>query len=405
MSRHPRVCPEDLPWGRSPVHDQPFSCQHAHTYPPVSGLGDFEILRLVGSGLMGTVVLGKHKPSSKLCAMKLLSKTTHSESSKRVERVMNERSLLTMSRHPFVAKAHWCFQTEEYLVLVMDYFPRGNLSSLQARQPQYIFSENCVRFYASQIVLALEEIHSLGYSYRDIKSDNLVISSEGYVVVVDFGFSKPCLTPEFLYTLDKGFSPDTIRLSNVKALSFVGTENFVPPEVIKGELQTATVDWWSLGVLLYQFMYGLTPFEGQDMDHTFENIKSGKVKFPDHLRPVPASSEAKDLLKKLLRTNHRKRLGATNGAKDLKMHRFFEGVDWTMSGYMEHPPPYSLAIEPFLDMPTDANEHTFEERDYSIFKLLLEQPEHPSLVILNSSADSSTWWESFNHNFIETVCD
>jgi len=309
--------------------------------PEAHSFSDFEFVRFIGSGVIGTVLLVRCKANEKLYAMKLVPKAYASETPQRRKRMMFEQQILSEAKHPFIGRLRWSFQTLHYLVYVMDYYSRGTLTKLQLKQPKFFFSEKAVRFFASQVVIALEKVHRLGFIYRDVKTENLVFSDDGYLVLIDFGYAKQCATPELLEGLS---GPQlTARVKKISpALSFVGTSQYVAPEVIDGTKQTSAVDWWSFGILLFQLLFGETPFRDIDMESTFEKIKKSELRFPNSR---PLSRECKSLVRSLLARKASERLGA-NGAKEVMAHPFFRGVDWRLRQYMERPPAYSLDTYP-----------------------------------------------------------
>jgi protein-serine/threonine kinase len=188
-----------------------------------------------------------------------------------------------------------------------------------------------VRFYGAEVLLALEYLHMMGFIYRDLKPENLLLDGSGHVMLTDFDLSKQSVTPvnpKVVTQMLTGKMKLDTRPS-VITNSFVGTEEYIAPEVIEGYGHTSSVDWWTFGILLYEMLYGKTPFRGRTREHTFDHIlHKSSIKFPEN--PV-TSREAKNLVKKLLEKDPRKRLGSDHGAADIKEHPFFKGkVNWAL---------------------------------------------------------------------------
>lgn len=201
-----------------------------------------------------------------------------------------------------------------------------------------------MRFYAAEVLLALEYLHLMGFVYRDLKPENILMHESGHIRLTDFDLSKAAATSvdeHIKNALGNGSTKPTI-LTN----SFVGTEEYLAPEVIHGKGYGVSVDWWTLGILMYEMLYGVTPFRGATQQDTFKKIEKGSVKFPKHPR-CSVSKDCKSLIKKLLCSDPKKRLGWSKGAEEIKTHSFFEKIDW--SSIQNQEPP----IKPELDSPID----------------------------------------------------
>uniref|UniRef100_A0A673JWN3 cAMP-dependent protein kinase n=1 Tax=Sinocyclocheilus rhinocerous TaxID=307959 RepID=A0A673JWN3_9TELE len=243
--------------------------------PPQSttGLDDFDRLKTLGTGSFGRVMLVKHKATDQFYAMKVLDK-------QKVGCIMQDNSNLYM---------------------VMEYVPGGEMFSHLRRIGR--FSEPHARFYAAQIVLTFEYLHSLDLIYRDLKPENLLIDQHGYIQVTDFGFAKRV----------KG-----------RTWTLCGTPEYLAPEIILSKGYNKAVDWWALGVLIYEMAAGYPPFFADQPIQIYEKIVSGKVRFPSHF-----SSDLKDLLRNLLQVDLTKRYGnLRNGVNDIKNHKWFATTDW-----------------------------------------------------------------------------
>lgn len=183
-----------------------------------------------------------------------------------------------------------------------------------------------MRFYAAEVLLSLEYLHMMGFVYRDLKPENILLHETGHVRLTDFDLSKASVTPVNAHIV-KGFfdnNPKVVAEPTLITDSFVGTEEYIAPEVLHGEGYGASVDWWTLGILMYEMLYGFTPFRGSSQNDTFSKIEKGSTKFPDHPRTgAPVSKDCKSLIRKLLTHDPKKRLGSEHGASDIKNHPFF----------------------------------------------------------------------------------
>nr|AML76888.1 putative LOV domain-containing protein [Wrightia natalensis] len=299
------------------------------------GLKHFKPIKPLGSGDTGSVHLVELYGSGQYFAMKAMDKGMMLNRNK-VHRACAEREILDMLDHPFLPALYASFQTKTHICLITDYCPRGELFMLLDRQPTKILKEDAVRFYAAEVVVALEYLHCQGIIYRDLKPENVLLQSNGHVALTDFDLS--CLTsckPQLLIpeTNEKKkhqkrqeapiFMAEPMRASN----SFVGTEEYIAPEIITGAGHTSAVDWWALGILLYEMLYGYTPFRGKTRQKTFTNILHKDLKFPGS---IPASLQAKQLMFRLLHRDPKNRLGSREGANEVKRHPFFRGVNWAL---------------------------------------------------------------------------
>lgn len=223
---------------------------------------------------------------------------------------------------------HWSFQSSNCLYFVMDFCAGGEFFRTLQRQPGRCLPEAWAKFYACEVLLALEYLHMMGFIYRDLKPENLLLTKEGHIVLTDFDLSKGSavqLTPQ---VLDRHGNLHTEP--GIVTNSFVGTEEYIAPEVIKGFGHTSAVDWWTFGVLLFEFLFGTTPFRGQCRDDTFGHILDGEIHFPERIAYPAVSKPCRDLIKHLLNIDASKRLGATHGACEVKNHPWFKGTKWEL---------------------------------------------------------------------------
>jgi len=217
------------------------------------------------------------------------------------------------------------------------------------KQPYKLLKEDDAKFYAAEVLIALEYLHMMGFIYRDLKPENILLSETGHIKLTDFDLSKTTLsTPQavisvFASLTRKSGAKISTKLSPTTN-SFVGTEEYIAPEIISGYGHTSAVDWWTFGILLYEMVYGTTPFRGRNEKETFGNIMTGHLEFPDW---PEVSKICKDLISKLLNTNYRKRLGSEHGAADIKAHLFFKTIKWPL--IRNQKPPIIPDIRGILD--------------------------------------------------------
>ncbi|XP_054790625.1 uncharacterized protein LOC129296054 isoform X1 [Prosopis cineraria] len=338
------------------------------------GVDDFELLTMIGKGAFGEVRVCREKMTGNVYAMKKLKK---SEMLRRgqVEHVRAERNLLAEVDSNCIVKLYCSFQDDEYLYLIMEYLPGGDMMTLLMRKDT--LTEDEARFYVAETVLAIESIHKHNYIHRDIKPDNLLLDKYGHLRLSDFGLCKPldCSTlQEDDFSVgqnangssqnDERSAPKRTRQEQLQhwqrnrrtlAYSTVGTPDYIAPEVLLKKGYGMECDWWSLGAIMYEMLVGYPPFYSDDPMSTCRKIVNWKshLKFPEEARLSP---EAKDLICKLLcNVNHR--LGS-NGADEIKDHPFFKGVEWDKLYQME------AAFIPEVNDELDTqNFEKFEESD------------------------------------------
>uniref|UniRef100_A0A7G3AY86 non-specific serine/threonine protein kinase n=1 Tax=Lutzomyia longipalpis TaxID=7200 RepID=A0A7G3AY86_LUTLO len=288
----------------------------------------FNILKVLGTGAYGKVYLVRKNGGvdhNKLYAMKVLKKSNLIQKKKTAEHTRTERQVLeAIKDSPFLIDFHYGFQTESRLYLVIDYVSGGELfTHLYTREN---FTENEVRIYIAEIVVALEQLHKLGIIYRDIKLENILLDADGHIVITDFGLSKE-LTAE----------------KNGRAYSFCGTIEYMAPEVVKQQGNQGhdfAADWWSVGVLAYELLTGSSPFTHEGEKNTQHDISLRIQKGPPPL-PERLSYDVRDLISKLLIKDPKKRLGGSKvDATDIKSHPFFRRIDWEKLVRKEIPAPF-----------------------------------------------------------------
>ncbi|CAO3613372.1 unnamed protein product [Cunninghamella echinulata] len=262
----------------------------------------FDTLCVLGRGAFGKVYLVKHQQHQQLFAMKVLKKASLVVHGKRSNQIKTERQILEEVRHPFIVKLYYAFQTNDELHMLLTYCVGGEL--FRHLNHEGMFSESMARFYAAELILALDHLHSLGIIYRDLKPENCLLDDQGHVVLTDFGLSKVSMEG--------------------KTNTICGTIEYMAPEILMGLEYDYVVDWWSLGILIYDMLTGSPPFAGKQRNKTMESILSKKVTMPYYF-----TSDARDLLSKLLRKNPNARLGAKPKKTDaLRKHPFFSKINW-----------------------------------------------------------------------------
>ncbi|XP_006460178.1 hypothetical protein AGABI2DRAFT_68563 [Agaricus bisporus var. bisporus H97] len=294
------------------------------------GPSDFVKIRMLGKGDVGRVYLVREKKSKKLYAMKVLSKKEMIER-KKIKRALTEQEILATANHPFIVTLYHSFQSEGYLYFCMEYCMGGEFfRALQAR-PGKCLPEDGARFYAAEVVAALEYLHLMGFIYRDLKPENILLHQSGHIMLSDFDLAKqsnePAGLPGMVHSEQNGLPLiDTMTCTaNFRTNSFVGTEEYIAPEVIAAQGHTAAVDWWTLGILIYEMIYATTPFKGQERNDTFSNIRKAAV----HFRDTPKVSQGgKDCIVRLLDKDERTRLGSRSGASEVKQHKWFSKINW-----------------------------------------------------------------------------
>ncbi|EMG49315.1 Serine/threonine-protein kinase nrc-2 [Candida maltosa Xu316] len=340
----------------------------------------FEKIRLLGKGDVGKVYLVREKSSNKLYAMKILSKKEMIERNK-IKRALAEQEILATSNHPFIVTLYHSFQSKEYLYLCMEYCMGGEFfRALQTRETKTI-CEADARFYAAEVTAALEYLHLMGFIYRDLKPENILLHQSGHIMLSDFDLSKQserAKNPEISFNKSgmhlpssgnsnhNGPTIDTKAcIDGFRTNSFVGTEEYIAPEVIRGKGHTSAVDWWTLGIFIYEMLYGTTPFKGQDRKKTFANVLKKEVKFLD---TQPTSSNCRNIIKKLLIKDEEKRLGSKTGASEIKNHVFFKDTQWALLRHQKPPmiPVLTKSSKKYEKPPVEETEEIVELSSNSI---------------------------------------
>eukprot|EP00899_Mesostigma_viride_P020042 jgi/Mesvir1/28039/Mv04644-RA.1 len=295
----------------------------------------FRFLRHLGRGDVGSVQLVELGATKQKFAMKVLDKKVILERNK-VQRALTERDVLAMLDYPFLPVLYGVFQTENHICMVTDFCPGGEMYQMLSNMPGNRLSEDVCRFYVAEVLLALEYLHLQGVVYRDLKPENILLKENGHIILTDFdlSFSAP-IFPKIQHVAtgkkaSKGGMktiPELVAEPLADTNSFVGTAEYLAPEIINNKGHSAPVDWWSLGIFTYELLYGRTPFFGQSRSQTFRNILHAPLVFPS--KPM-ISPEAQSLIEGLLNRSPEQRLGTLGGASEVKRHPFFRGVKWSL---------------------------------------------------------------------------
>merc|ERR1719359_2259878 len=278
-------------------------------------LDDFVLMKVIGKGSYGKVMLVRHRTEGNVYAMKMLRKENVIKRNQ-VEHTKTERHVLEAVSHPFIVNLVYAFQTPKKLYFVLEYCQGGELFFHLSRAGR--FSEQRCRFYSSEILLAIEYIHRLAIIYRDLKPENVLLDGDGHVKLTDFGLSKEGI------------------MDNFSAKSMCGTPEYLAPEIIEKKGHGKAVDWYSLGALMYEMLTGLPPFYTRDRDKLFERIRRGDLAYPSYISPV-----AKSLLQSLLEGDPGKRLGGGPGdGEEVRGHPCLAGIDWIAIQQRRITPPF-----------------------------------------------------------------
>ncbi|XP_051126072.1 serine/threonine-protein kinase D6PK-like [Andrographis paniculata] len=346
----------------------------------------FRLLKKLGCGDIGSVYLSELCGTKCYFAMKVMDKASLA-GRKKLLRAQTEREILQSLDHPFLPTLYTHFETDKFSCLVMEFCPGGDLHTLRQRQPGKHFSEQAVKFYVAEVLLAMEYLHMLGIVYRDLKPENVLVREDGHIMLSDFDLSLRCTVSPTLIK-SASIDPDTLRKNtssscaqpaciepsciqpscispttcfgprifsrkskkdqkpkteignqvsplpeliaeptDARSMSFVGTHEYLAPEIIKGEGHGSAVDWWTFGIFLYELLFGKTPFKGSGNRATLFNVVGQPLRFPES--PV-VSVAARDLIRGLLVKEPHNRLAYKRGATEIKQHAFFEGVNWAL---------------------------------------------------------------------------
>jgi serine/threonine kinase 38 len=363
-------------------------------------INDFNIIKVIGKGAFGEVMLVKKKDATEVLAMKRLSKADMLKK-KQTLHVRAERDILAHSNNPWIVDLLYSFQDEANLYLGMEFLPGGDLMTWLINKE--IFTEYQTRFYIAELVLAVESIHKMNYVHRDLKPDNILLDRTGHIKLTDFGLCKPFEdgiifdNDELSSTEPKGPIDKVAALSRQEKMrswsqnrtrqllySTVGSPGYIAPEVLLKKGYRFECDWWSVGVIMYEMIYGYPPFYAEDPIKTCQKIVRWKhfLEFPED---VVVSKSAVDLLQSLL-CDAVTRIGTRSGGIDeIKQHPFFNGIDWDNVRSQE---------APFIpDLKSDVDTAYFDE-----FGEPSTQPQnHQSTPLVNVKKDEALLFDHFTY--------
>ncbi|XP_059426943.1 microtubule-associated serine/threonine-protein kinase 2 isoform X1 [Carassius carassius] len=280
---------------------------------------DFETIKLISNGAYGAVFLVRHKETRQRFAMKKINKQNLILRNQ-IQQAFVERDILTFAENPFVVSMFCSFETRRHLCMVMEYVEGGDCATLLKHIGA--LPVDMARMYFAETVLALEYLHNYGIVHRDLKPDNLLITSMGHIKLTDFGLSKIGLMSLTTNLYEGHIEKDTREFLDKQVC---GTPEYIAPEVILRQGYGKPVDWWAMGVILYEFLVGCAPFFGDTPEELFGQVISDEIIWPEGDEALPP--DAQDLISKLLRQNPLERLG-TGSAFEVKQHRFFTDLDW-----------------------------------------------------------------------------
>ncbi|KIJ29653.1 hypothetical protein M422DRAFT_188089, partial [Sphaerobolus stellatus SS14] len=299
---------------------------------------DFEMMRVLGKGCAGKVLLVRHKASASLYALKAITKR-HVLAHQELQHTLTEQAVLKRMAHeakdPFVVKLWWSFHDKENLFLVMDFHPGGDLATQLARWGR--LGRDRARFYAAEIVEGVGGLHAAGVVYRDLKPENILIGADGHIVLTDFGLSKEFPRPN-----------NALDVTS----TFCGTAEYLAPEVIQGLPYSYEVDWWSFGTMLYEMLTGITPFWANNHSDMYVRVLQDELQFPDD---KAMDQDTKSLIRGLLQRNPALRMTESR----IKRHPYFSMIDWSHVYYKRYIPPYIPPIDPSNASDTQNFDETF----------------------------------------------
>lgn len=285
-------------------------------------VADFDLLKIVGKGAFGKVMLVRKKSAvdeGKVYAMKVLKKDVIAAKGQ-IEHTKSERDILFEVRHPYIVRLRYAFQSDDKLYLVTDYYNGGTLF-YHLRKSRF-FPEERAKFYAAELLSALDHLHQQNIIYRDLKLENVLMDHQGHLALTDFGLSKQNID------------------ATGGATTFCGTAEYIAPELLKGQKYGPAVDWWSFGILLYEMMHGRTPFYDKNRKLMFYRIINTEPSFPQTFSP-----ESCACIKALLRVNEQERLGSGEfGAKEIMNTEFFQTIDFDLLFKRELKPPFTPEV-------------------------------------------------------------
>ena len=320
---------------------------------------DFDPLYLIGTGSLGKVILVRYKKNKNIYAMKELSKSKI-KINKQEENSKSERDLMIELTSPFIVNIKFAFQDETKLYIVSEFLQGGDMF-YHMHHSTINFTENTVKFYIIELILAIEFFHENNVIYRDLKPENILMNSEGHIKISDFGLSK--------------------KLENQKdkAYTLCGTLQYLAPEILKNKGYDKSVDWWSLGCIYYEMLTGNLPFKTNGNKINLDVFEE-KIDFDENMNPLLIN-----LISQLLNVNPKKRLGyGAQDAKKIKEHQYFNDVDWNKYLNKEIEPPFVPKLEGELDL------RYFD-------KCFTDEPVNSNRTTINSRSNATSEYNGFTY--------
>lgn len=319
---------------------------------------DFDVIKLISNGAYGAVYLVRYKETKQRFAMKKINKQNLILRNQ-VEQVFAERDIMSFTDNPFVVSMFCSFETKKYLCLVMEYVEGGDCATLLKNMGP--LPVDLARLYFAETVLAVEYLHNYGIVHRDLKPDNLLITSMGHIKLTDFGLSKMGLMNLATNLYEGYLDRETKQFTDKQVF---GTPEYLAPEVILRQGYGRTVDWWSLGIILYEFLIGCVPFFGETPEELFAHVINDEIEWPDE-EDWPMLEESKDIITQLLQHNPIERLGA-GGATEVKNHSFFNNINW--ESLLRQKAEFIPQLEgeedtSYFDTRTDRHNHEFVDSE------------------------------------------
>lgn len=335
---------------------------------------DFETIKLISNGAYASVYLVRHRGSRQRFAMKKICKQ-NVVLRNQAEQVFTERDIMSFTDNPFVVSMYCSFETQKHLCMVMEYVEGGDCATLLKNSGPLVF--DLARMYFAETVLALEYLHSYGICHRDLKPDNLLITATGHIKLTDFGLSKIGLMSLTTNMYEGSIDKDCKQF---KDMQVQGTPEYIAPEVILRQEYGQPVDWWSMGIILYEFLVGCPPYFGSTPEELFSQVIYEELEWPEE-EEWQVRDDAKDLITNLLQHNPINRLG-TGGAIEVKEHIFFYGLDW--DGLLRKKAEFVPSLDneedtSYFDPRSDRYNHDIETADETE-----EEPEDPLFHSFNS---------------------
>jgi len=301
-------------------------------------LENFNLLKTVGTGTFSRVYLCQKRQSSKYYAVKILP-INDVIRHKQVQHVRNEKEVLKKIKHPFLISLADCWKDSHNLYFLFPFHCGGELFTYMRMYDR--LSASFVRFYSAEIVSALSYLHNINIAYRDLKPENILLDREGHTIITDFGFSKMMTGPSW---------------------TMCGTPEYLAPEILQGKSHNKAVDWWSLGILMYEMLIGQPPFIDSSLMGLYEKIIACNIDWKEHLANI--DDNTKDFIQKLLQTDEKLRLGSgCGGPREIQDHKYFSGINWSDVQNKCLPPP----LVPNVNSDEDTRYFNFyQENDINI---------------------------------------